>query len=278
MPVKDEVSFYFGRLNLISALRGKQKTDFIVDSLKTNKQISEREYKWGFFNGELKKIEDELFYCGLLVKYKQAADEEIVDEKNNILKLTSIPDKAKAKSEFLLHLKTGIIAYHPVINSINNNQFKKIFCKLIENANDNLFVSAEILAIDDETRIFDAIKKFQKINSLVIKLHPSNPSNRDRWKRTDEKLHSMNVEYYTEIYGGKEGMKINEDSDAYGNIIMATDGYGEAKISGIRNGKKSTVSTKKIPIKTIAPKNNSKSMALKLFPSFKKIFERFIKK
>lgn len=273
----NEVSYYFGRLNIITAYKGQEKVDFIMRSLLKNNQITEREYKWGFFNVSKIQHKDNDYIFGILVKYKEQFDEEVVNENENVLATTIVPKKTLAKSNFVLHPKTGIIAYHPVINRINNSQFKNLFCKLIEESYNNLFIDAEIQSVDDEMKIFDAIKSLDKITSLVINLHPSNPSNRDRWKKTDEKLQAMNVENYSETYSGKNGIIIDENGDAYGNIIMAGDGYGEARINGIKGGKQVLVSTKKIPIRVVAPSEGIEIIVNKLSPVFNKIFERFKK-
>jgi len=277
MPKHINKTIYFGRLNVICPFTKEEKIEYIFNSL--NKQMSEEEkdFMYGFF--EIKRFNhmDKAFVTGLLVKYKIETDEEIVDESNRVLDKTMIPNKIIAKSEFILHLHSGIIAYHPITNHIPNNKFRTEFCKLLEKANNRIFVNAEIQPIDEEAKIFEAIKKFEIIYSLKIALHPSNPSNRNRWKKTDDKLRKMEVENYCEIYRSRHGIKIDENDEAYGNIIMAADGYGEARIKGTREGKETSASTTQLQM-TLKVENEPllSSMEL-LYKSFHKIFERFEK-
>lgn len=212
---------------------------------------------------------------GLLVKYRLESDEEIADEENNILKTTTVNDKIISKSKFIFHRESNIIAYHPIKGKISNDQFKKLFCKIFERANNNVFVTAQIQTIDDESKIFESIKQFDKITTLTIELHPSNPTNRDRWKKTDEKLHDMKVEKYYEKYVSNDNINIDENGEAFGNILMAADGYGEAQIIGLKDGRAHSASTKKLQMKQSAPKDNIENALTQLQPKFKQILERF---
>ncbi|WP_163243920.1 hypothetical protein [Clostridium sporogenes] len=275
MNKRDNLFFYFGRLNIICPYTKQRKQEYIYKSLNTCEKIIERNFKWGLFYINRIEYNNEVFVTGYLVKYKEENIEEVVDEDNRTLKTTKLQDKIIAKSEFILHLSSGLIAYRIIRNVIGNEQFKKQFSKLIEKANNNCFINAEIQGINDEVKIFKAIKEFDIITSLYLTLHPSNPSNRQRWKETDEKLHKMQVEKYIEKYISKKGIIIEEDDQTFGNIIMAADGYGEAKIKGTKDGKQKEASTRKMQIKSSVPNMNMDEIIKFLYKDFKNILERF---
>lgn len=276
---QDCVYYYFGRLNLICLYYGQEKINFIRKSLDSNNNIKIGNFMWGLFNIESIEYKSNNFIFGLLVKYIPQADQEIADPKSNILKVTTVPGKTVAKSPFVLHLSTGIIAYHPIPGFISSRQFKDNFCNLIEAANQDMFVDAEMQPINDETNIFEAIKSFSKITALTISLHPSNPTNRRRWEKTDEKLQKMKAEKYYESYKSEKGLIIEDEDEVYGNILMAGDGYGVAKIEGYnKHGEKNISSTEKISKRKLAPKENPKLIIHNLFPSFDEVFRRFKKK
>lgn len=275
MNIRSELCFYFGRLNVICPYVKEEKREYIYKSLNTGEKIIEKDIKWGLFNINKTKHEGEVFVTGYLVKYKDENIEEVVDEDEGTLTTARLQDKIIAKSEFVIHLFSGIVAYGNISDAIGNTQFRKQFCKLIEKANDNCFVNAQIQGINDEGMIFKAIKEFDKITSLYLTLHPSNPSNRERWKKTDEKLQEMQVEKYVEKYTSKKGIILDEHGQTYGNIIMAADGYGEAKLKGIKDGKLSEASTRQMQIKSLVSNANKNEVLKFLFGDFKKILDRF---
>jgi len=267
------VIYYFGRLNLIASYDDKNK--FLLNSLKRQIEICKRDYEWGFFN--VKNIEfcEIPFLAGYLVKYKPFKDEEVVDEESRQLTTTTIPNRAIAASQFFLHTKSGLLAYHPVPGKIGQHQFRHIFAELIEAANDHLLVDAEVQFIDEEIKILEAIRSFDKITSLVIELHPSNPSNRHIWERTDQRLKSMRAEKYRQQYYSGEGLHINEESEVYGDILMAGDGYGKATLYGMKDGQEYEASTEQVPLKAKGLKDGEPEDKLgSIFHKIKEIWDR----
>lgn len=268
-----DVNFYFGRLNLIATYTDKHQ--FLLRTLKRDIEITKRDFEWGFFNVKDIIFNNTPFITGYLVKYKFLKEEDIVDEKNRLLTTTSISNRAVAASPFFLHPKTGILAFHPIAFNIGHNQFRHVFAELIMAANDFLMVDAEIQFIDEEVEIFKAIKSFDKITALIIDLHPSNPSNRERWKTTDERLQKMKAEKYRQQYSSKNGLKIDEDDEAFGDILMAGDGYGKADLYGEKDGRQHQASTERIPIKTKGVKSPDFNTSIgSVINKFKEIWNR----
>lgn len=269
----NDVTFYFGRLNLIASY--KDKYEFLQETLTRNIEVSKRDYEWGFFNVRDVYWNNIVFLAGFLVKYKSFKDEDVVDEQSRLLTTTTISNRAIAASPFFLHPKTGIIAFHPISFKIGHNQFKYIFPELVMASNDYLLVDADLQFIDEEVKIFEAIKSFDKITSLVIQLHPSNPSNRERWKRTDERLQEMKAQKYRQQYYSTDGLIILEDSEPFGDIIMAGDGYGKADIYGEKDGKPYVASTDRIPLKAKGVKSSSLQDTLEsIIDKFEEIWDR----
>jgi hypothetical protein len=161
-----------------------------------------------------------------------------------------------AHSRFIVHTKSGIIAYHPVGTRISASAFQSHFCRLIENAVNEVFFSAEILPINELEMFQEAMRRFDRIDRLSIYLHPSNPSNRIPWRRVDERLRAMNVDNYQEVYHGKAangGLKLDADPFLRSKIVMAEDGYGHADAIGKRDGKVHKASTRNQPLSAQAP-------------------------
>lgn len=244
-------TYYFGRLHIIAALDDKKS--YLKKSLTSNVSIRVGDFEWSFFEIDEVIINNEYFLHGRLAKYKPEANEDVIDRNEHVFSKRFIPDKVIAVSPFVLHPKSGVIAYHPVSNNISINQFRNNFSSIIEAANDYLLVKANIEVIDEEGAFLEAFKNLDKVFYISIEVHPSNPSNRDRWRKLDDKLKQANVEKYKETYENKKGMHINEDDEVYGNMLMAVDGYGKALISGISNGIKQSVSTETLPVQVEIP-------------------------
>ena len=139
-----------------------------------------------------------------------------------------------------------------------------------------MFIDVEIQTIHDEYKIMKALKQFDKITKIDITLHPSNPSNRDRWEKTDEKIQKMKVKKFKQSYYG-DNIIVDENSEVVGDIFMAGDGYGVATIKGQIDEKDKIVSTDKVPVRDFAGKEEPHKIVEKLSKTFKKILERFDK-
>jgi len=273
-----EITYYFGRLNLIAHYEDKK--EFLLRALKTTKIWEYKDTNWGFF--DISEIDSKLgtFIHGYLVKYSNNFKEEIANPETHSIEEQQIKNYVIAKCRFFLHIDSGLISYHPVGTIISKETFKKRFCELFEHSLENMFVSAEIQSIDEEEKIFEAIRKFKKIIKLQIYLHPSNPSNRERWKKTDERLKELGVAKYKEHYEADESdgnLNIIDDEDIYSKITMADDGYGQASVTGDLEGERKTIKTGDNPVIAKAPSDYleaSKVLEI-LMLKIKEIFDRF---
>lgn len=251
----NEIQFYFARLHIIGIITSKY--DYLQNTFKKGKIYTKRNCEWGFFNINELENENLKIIFGQLVKFKEEKDEDIVDTVNRKLSKTMIENRVIATSIFFIHPDSGIVAYHPIEGKIGYKQFIEIFPQLIIYNNDNMFIEADMDFINSEISISEAIESFDKIFTLIISLKPSNPSSRSIWKRTDDKLHNMEAEYYKQIYKSKKGLILKPNGEPYGDIIMASDGYGRATLKGIKNNEEFIVSTDRMPMtaKTLEDKN-----------------------
>lgn len=269
----NEVTYLIGRLHLIAHFSDKRS--YIKDSLLTTKIVTVRENDWGFFDVQSFLHDNEEYFVGYLVKYKPIDEDEHVDKSTHKLTNTPVNDRVQAKSLFLLHPSSGLIGYHIVVSQIGDNQFRRNFKTLFEAANNNLLIDVEIIPVSDPVEILSEIKSFDIIRSVEFKLHPSNPRFNDRWKNVDEKIRNINAEYFKGVFYNKDGLKIEDDNDILGEILMAVDGYGKARLSGFKNGESHSASTEKEPIKVKSLKEGSLAeKAIPIINKFKGIWDR----
>jgi hypothetical protein len=275
-----EIKYYFGRLNLIAAYDDKK--EFLLKALITKKILEYGLAKWGFF--DINEIENSegIFINGYLVKYKNEFTEEVANEDTHKIQDQAIENFIVAKSRFFLHIKSGMIIYHPAGKKIQQFIFRERFAKLLEYSLDNMFIDAEIQSIEDNYKIFEEIKKFEKIKKVNIYLHPSNPSTRHIWRRTDERMKKLNAGSYSEHYEAdalKGDLNIKSDKDIHSKITMADDGYGKAEVIGVMDGDSKTISTSDNPVTIMAPNDDEPANTVleRMTSKIKEIFKRFTK-
>lgn len=276
MPARIQI-FYFGRLNLIGVWENKRK--FVYDALNTDVVEIRGKFKYGFFDVEELDLDGEPFVFGRLVKYKPLLEGEIVNEDKHELTGGGLPDGVVAKSEFFLNYRTGVVSYRPISNRLSANQFRELFAALIEAAHHNFFVDAEVESIDEDLVIEEALSTFKSVNRISVDLHPTNPSNREIYRRLDERLRRLRanrLKQTIESYeGGLDRSELKED-DTYRGLLMAVDGYGKGAIRGeTQEGRKVTIYTDDSPVtKEIAPSETPSEVLYQLMPTFRRIWER----
>lgn len=272
MPAKI-LTFFFGRLNINAYSTDKQS--LILTGLKTDKFHDKNQFRYGFFDVE--EISDEFVY-GRLVKYKRLLEGEIVDEQSHRTVLGGLPYGIVAKSDFFLHYETGVLAYRPVVSRISARQFRFVFARLLEAGHDSFFVSAQVETIDEGIKVEEAIRRMEIVRKVVFDIHPTNPSNRDVYKRVDERLKKLKIEKLKQIIDARED-GLNKDAlfedDIYRSLIMATDGYGSGSIHGVVEGRTMVITTEDSPVrKKIVESPSPNEMLESLLPAFRQIWER----
>ncbi|NQU28952.1 MAG: hypothetical protein HQ528_11735 [Candidatus Marinimicrobia bacterium] len=238
------IKYHFGRINILAERENKE--EFLWSSLIPEKEIKRHGFCWNFFEIEREDSGLGLFYYGYLVKFKKISEEEIAVPERHKLTLEEIKNRTVAKSPFFIHVHSGLIAYHPVSNHIENSQFCNIFKKIFEDANLGFFVNIEIQPVTESYEFFEAIKRFSLIKKVAIYLHPANPNISDTWKRTHERLTELNADSFHEEYKSSlddGGLKIVEDTEITSKIRMAEDGYGHVDATGYIDGEPTKVST-----------------------------------
>jgi len=273
-----KVRYYFGRLNIIAQRVDKDR--LLTQGVQPHTIVMHRGLGWGFFKVATLDSPVGEFVHGFVVKYKPETEEEVAIPETHDLDDKTIENKVRAKARFFLHVPSHIIAYHPVGQEIPRDVFVRRFVELFEAALGNFFVKAEILPIDEPHRLREAMKRLEKISRIFVYLHPSNPSNRDIWRRTDERLQRLKASSYREDYqsdGRSEGLEISDDEELESKIAMAEDGYGRVDITGQEAGENITVSTRDMPVTTLAGTDDEDpEVVLNLLAaSVRRILQRF---
>lgn len=235
---------------------------------------------WGFFNVTPLKTEFGAFFHGYLVKFEPESDEEVAIPETQQINDQLICNRVIAKAPFFIHVKSGLLIYKPISNRISSSSFKNIFVELFKKANDYFFIDAEIQTIQDQIKLLEEIKRFTRLYRISIYLHPSNPSNSERWRHIDERLKRLEaakIKEEIEIKKEGTGLAIVEDSETLSKIYMAEDGYGKARITGEADGITKTISTQDNPVKEKVDEepDNIEGTFKRLVTNIRSIFNRF---
>jgi len=212
--------FYFGRLNYI----GERS---LLDLLQSGyKYRSDHNTKYGIFDVET--IEDSdlgKIYTGELVKYNDVKSEDVI--KDDQISKENIFDAIKGTSRFYLTETDHIIAYNPYGRILSDRSFRKAFSGVIIAGDDSFIVDSVIFPVNIEHQFRELFENMKLLSKLTFNLTPSNPNNRDVWKKIDEKLGKMRVKKYKEEFLAKEGESIELDEESKAKMVMAEDGYGK---------------------------------------------------
>jgi hypothetical protein len=273
-----QVRYYFGRLNVIA--QRPDKSRLLTDGIRPHKIISHRNLNWGFFKTSILSSAFGTFVHGFLVKFKPTTEEEVAIPETHEIDDRTVENKITAKARFFLHVPSHIIAYHPFGREISRSVFANRFKELFQSNLDDFFVEAEILPIDEERKVREAIRSLRKISRIKVYLHPSNPTNREVWRGIDERLRAIEASSYREEYEAEpstEGLKILKDKEINSKIAMAEDGYGTVYVTGEVEGERRTVSTRDAPLVALAPTDDQSPEVVleRLAIAVKRIIERF---
>ncbi len=271
-----ELTYYFARLNIVVPF--ENKLDFLTKSFISSATMEKRSYLWGIIDVTFFPLNGENYISGNLAKYVIESTDEVVDKEERKSSTFAVPNKMIAKSNFLLHVKTGVIAYNICSNKISPNQFEENLVELMRLAQNLAIIPADIQTITHRGAILEVIKKWTSITKIRVKLHPSNPRFADEWKKIDEKMQKSRVSSYSATYSSETSLDLESDDYIKSEISMAVDGYGNASAEGISDGETKKVHTKESPIQIKVMADNNETVYNILIESFKKIWDRMSKK
>lgn len=275
--------YHFGRLNVLPIRPYNEKLKWLENSLEWGGTVQDHNIHWQLFN--IARLENDLglFFSGFLGRYKEDTQIEIALPSGREIDVRTIENLISAKTLFFLHAESGVVAFRSVPKLIPPETFKARFTDLIFQGSGKFFTDVEIDNIEEPFSLREELKRFGRVNEVHIALHPSNPSNREVWKRVDRRLKDLKATKYVEQYETKDpyssGLLILNDDDILSKIAMAEDGYGRVVVRGEIEGEDHTVTTTDNPVTALAPGEGetTKNVLKSLRGAFSRILARFQK-
>jgi len=227
-------------------------------------------------------------YYAKLAKYKQQGAVEVVREEQHASAEAEIPNLIDAASPLVYLPAFGGLAYRHVWNTFPREQFERVFKELIEEKYKKFFVGCDIEPITDLRTFVMRLSRLDVITEMKAKVVPPNPLFAPCWKSLSEymrKRRLVEAEIREQSQGGidtriKEIASAMLDEhmptdlpammepllDGVGDaaLLMAADGYGHARVTGIEDRREVVIRTS----------DNQKSFMFEGDPNPALLFER----
>ncbi len=254
--------YYLGRITKGGVLN----TENIIDAIMNPVNISKNIYNYTFTNMYYNKEKNYIY--GKLVKYTVESEIETILPEQHKESSVYVAHKKESASPFIIVLDYMGIVYPNIWNNLPKEQFEKYFCDLVTEKHDNFFVSCNIEPIVDLRTFVDRISTLTVINKISATVVPPNPLFGPVWEDLKDYLNNRETKELTLIEKSthNEGIKtkikklmsyfLNNDlktntSTGFVNehnyditdaaILMASDGYGSAKLEGYNQSKEKVI-------------------------------------
>jgi hypothetical protein len=244
---------YFNRLHL-NVTENQRKDIFIIDGIRSAASAGFNDYSYKIVD----VVTHENYIMGYLVKYDPYGRGEILDETTGTVKRGGTKNNIVGKSLFIINTTEMIIAFEEIKNLISKRMFERMFKELFKTNHQGRIFEFSISTISEKYSFIEKVQKLHHINHVSISLVPSNPSNADLWRNTDERMQENRITKYKEIQESSNEEGIIIDKETIAKMAMSEDGYGVAIARGKdAEGNPMTITTtsKEQEITQVLPEN-----------------------
>lgn len=245
-------SFFMSRINKAGILDHNK----ILDALRQSISVESRGVAWtvidvleGHVTHDKKKYK---YLSGKLVKYDPDALVEVVDEETRKTRLQHEPNMQRAASLFVYFPDETVFGHRKIWNQISERDFRVQIAELIVNFHGKFFVECELQPITDLSRFLSKLARIDEVSELKAQVFPSNPLFSPYWRKLNDYLKERRLRRMAIKESAKPGVALQtsapeivrrietaavgakSDSTPIGDaaILMATDGYGHAEVTG----------------------------------------------
>ena len=237
-------------------------------------------FEWGFSDVEDLTHEGDRYVFGYLYKSKPDSDRRRIDKDARKTRTEPLEDELVARAAFFIRPDQHVMAFHPKGEVISPERFGDLFKRFVQEASDIGFVSVYFNLISETRDILRAIRSFQRVERLDIRLVLPNPRLTPRYRMIRDEIAQVGAHEYRQRFDAqKQGsLNIGDDTWAHRSIEMASDGFGVARLVGTgEDGTRATASTEEHPATVDAPDaepENKQSVLMVLAAKFRSILSR----
>lgn len=200
---------------------------------------------------------------GELAKYDPDAVVPVVNEQTRKVVLQDEPNMARASSMFVYFPDHEIFLHHHVWNEIRDRDFQARMAQLIEAFFGGFFAECELHTVSDYTRFVGKLAALDTVTELSASVRPPNPLFSPFWSELKDYLSKRRLRRMKVTETAVAGNSVATDAPEIARrltesgelptttamigdaaLLMAADGYGRAEVTGQRDGREVTVSTR----------------------------------
>ena len=255
--------YYLGRIHKM----GRLNDALLMQALIQPAIVHARHYAWTFTDASVNHDAGCIQYVfGRLSKFHPQGVIRVVDEESRVQDERDEPNLLIAASPFVYLPQFSGIAYQHVWNQIERKAFTGRFSDIVGRSHGDFFVGCEVEPITDLRTFVTKLTAIETFLEIHAKVHPPNPLFGRVWISLGEHLRQRSTSELSIKEKGEEsrpiltrvadhmrGILAQTDHDTYAPdqpvdltdaaVLMAADGYGNAKIVGKENGSLVTVRT-----------------------------------
>lgn len=257
------VNYFLSRLN-----KGEFLTiPKVLEALKKAKPITSREYSWTVVDVAEADVtyygKKHPYLAGKLVKYDPNAVVDTVDEMAKKTKVQSEPNLQSARSLFVYFPDEAVFAHQHVWNQIRASDFRAHIANIITTYFSGFFADCDLKSLGDANRFVAKLADLKDISEIKANISPPNPLYSPLWDELKRYLGSRKLKRMAikEVGSAKTSIPtqlpqiVKSFEDAISKapnspaplgdaaVLMAVDGYGNAQITGKRDGSTVVVKT-----------------------------------
>ncbi|MGK5045977.1 hypothetical protein ACQ4WP_08770 [Janthinobacterium sp. GB4P2] len=251
--------YYLGRVIKLGLL----DQDKLMNAIVNSPVVEIGKFDWTITDVVDARCEGFQFIFGKLSKYAKNGHVKIVDENSKSQINAEAPNLLEASSPFIYLPEYSGLSFLHVWNGIQADVFPKRFAAIIEKAYDGFFVNCEVESVADYKEFIAKLQAIDVFTEMSAKVYPPNPMFGRLWeslnsyvrkrqvadvsiKETSMSINGINTEIVSlirNIIDDPLYQPAFEPDITDAAILMAADGYGAGKVTGLDNGVEVIVKT-----------------------------------
>jgi hypothetical protein len=257
-----------GRYYVARVVKINLTQEMLMDYMVNSTTISVGKFDWAITDVVDNRKSDRPYVFGKLSKYAKDGHVTVIDEVLRSQVGADAPNLLEASSPFVYLPEYSGIAFLHVWDGIQSDVFSRRFKSIIEATHDGVLVTCEVDPVADYQAFVTRLSKLEEFTEIAATVYPPNPLFGRLWGDLNDYIKERNasevaVKEQTVKSGGLKTNLVKlmrnlikdknyEPRESIGitdaAILMAADGYGRGKVTGVQDGEEIIVRTSETQI------------------------------